>query len=120
MWPGAEAPRHGRRTRRSSGSVRGRTVPSAGNASTGRCDADRTPVRGGYAASLEPSRHLWRSPLSMTDDAKAWFFKAQIARIRRLLLTTVNDEQTERALKQLAEEYEARANQEERRRAKED
>ena len=56
----------------------------------------------------------------MTDDGKAWFFKAQIARIRRLLLTTVNDEQTERALKQLAEEYEARASQEERRRAKED
>jgi hypothetical protein len=48
----------------------------------------------------------------MADDAR--FLRAQVARIRRLLLTTVNDAQTERALKQLAEEYEARATQAER------
>jgi hypothetical protein len=35
----------------------------------------------------------------MADDAR--FLRAQVARIRRLLLTTVNDAQTERALKQL-------------------
>jgi hypothetical protein len=111
--------------------------PSARNASTGRCGAEgiNNPRqqnvaasrcsrwncrKGGYAASLEPSQHYGVRLFAMTDDGKAWFFKAQIARIRRLLLTTVNDEQTERALKQLAEEYEARASQEERRRAKED
>jgi hypothetical protein len=47
----------------------------------------------------------------MADDAR--FLRAQVARIRRLL-TTVSDAQTERALKQLAEEYEARVNQAER------
>ena len=48
----------------------------------------------------------------MADDAR--FLRAQIARIRRLLLTGVTDAETERALKQLAEEYEVRANQAER------
>jgi hypothetical protein len=48
----------------------------------------------------------------MADDAR--FLRAQAARIRRLLLTSVSDAQTERALKQLAEEYEARASQAER------
>ena len=50
----------------------------------------------------------------MADDAR--FLRAQIARIRRLLFTSVNDAETERALNQLAQEYEARADQAERRR----
>lgn len=48
----------------------------------------------------------------MADDAR--FLRAQIARIRRLLFTSVNDAETERALNQLAQEYEARADQAER------
>src|SRR3954453_7732309 len=47
----------------------------------------------------------------MADDAR--FLRAQITRIRRLL-DSVTDAETERALKQLAEEYEARAKQAER------
>ena len=39
----------------------------------------------------------------MADDAR--FLRAQIARIRRLLFTSVNDAETERALNQLAQEY---------------
>ena len=45
----------------------------------------------------------------MADDPR--FLRAQVARIRRLLLDSVTDAETEQALKQLAEEYEARANQ---------
>jgi len=48
----------------------------------------------------------------MADDAR--FLRAQVARIRRLLFDSVTDAETERALKQLAEEYEALANQAER------
>jgi hypothetical protein len=48
----------------------------------------------------------------MAEDRKAGFFRARAARIRQLLLTGVSDEQTERALRQLMEEYEARANEE--------
>jgi hypothetical protein len=42
------------------------------------------------------------------SEGSAKFFREQIARIRRLL-SGVTDEPTERALRQLAEEYQARA-----------